>query len=80
MRDPLLKHLPKEQVCKALGDVGFTPEMQERGLTKISGGWKMKLALARAMLLNADILLLDGEIDQGEGAERQCLGGGGGGI
>ena len=82
MKDPLLKHLPKEQVCKALGDVGFTPEMQERGLTKISGGWKMKLALARAMLLNADILLLDGEIDQGKGEGRKwggaCMGSVGG--
>jgi ATPase subunit of ABC transporter with duplicated ATPase domains len=28
-------------------------------ITEISGGWKMKLALARAMLLRADILLLD---------------------
>ncbi|KAG1404625.1 hypothetical protein G6F60_004193 [Rhizopus arrhizus] len=26
---------------------------------ELSGGWKMKLALARAMLMNADILLLD---------------------
>ena len=74
LRDPLLKHLPKEQVCKALDDVGFTPEMQERGLTKISGGWKMKLALARAMLLNADILLLDGENDEGEGGRGEGAG------
>ena len=28
-------------------------------ITSLSGGWKMKLALARAMLAKADILLLD---------------------
>jgi ABC-type nitrate/sulfonate/bicarbonate transport system ATPase subunit len=31
---------------------------QAKLITEISGGWKMKLALARAMLLRADILLL----------------------
>jgi hypothetical protein len=33
--------------------------VQAKLITEISGGWKMKLALARAMLLKADILLLD---------------------
>jgi ATPase subunit of ABC transporter with duplicated ATPase domains len=33
--------------------------LQAKLITEISGGWKMKLALARAMLLRADILLLD---------------------
>lgn len=32
---------------------------QGKLITEISGGWKMKLSLARAMLLKADILLLD---------------------
>lgn len=39
--------------------MGFTPEMLALPIASISGGWKMKLALARAMLLKADILLLD---------------------
>jgi hypothetical protein len=33
--------------------------MQQAGVTSLSGGWKMKLALARAMLTRADIFLLD---------------------
>jgi elongation factor 3 len=33
--------------------------MQGMPVTSLSGGWKMKLALARAMLMKADILLLD---------------------
>lgn len=77
LRDPALQNLARETVVKTLGEVGFTPEMQERVITKISGGWKMKLALARAMLLNADILLLDGEGTYGVGGEgRRGVAGG----
>lgn len=33
--------------------------VQRRGVGALSGGWKMKLALSRAILQQADILLLD---------------------
>ena len=46
------------RVEEVLASVGFTPEMQAAPVASLSGGWKMKLALARAMLMNADILLL----------------------
>ncbi|OLL24351.1 Elongation factor 3 [Neolecta irregularis DAH-3] len=49
----------REEVVKALSTVGFTPEMLSMAICSLSGGWKMKLALARAMLQKADILLLD---------------------
>lgn len=49
----------KEAVIKALTEVGFTAEMQAAPISSLSGGWKMKLSLARAMLIKADILLLD---------------------
>lgn len=61
--DPKLKSLPEDQVIKTLAEVGFDEALRSRLLTELSGGWKMKLALARAMLLNADILLLDGARD-----------------
>ncbi|ORX51936.1 hypothetical protein DM01DRAFT_1336928 [Hesseltinella vesiculosa] len=49
-----------EQVHKILLEYGFTEEMvTKKAIGELSGGWKMKLALARAMLMNADILLLD---------------------
>ena len=48
-----------EEIEKTLESVGFTPEMRQKPISSLSGGWKMKLALARAMLWNADILLLD---------------------
>jgi len=57
--DPLLNHLPESEIEAALTSVGFTDELKSRLITNLSGGWKMKLALARAMLLHADILLLD---------------------
>jgi elongation factor 3 len=49
----------REEVIEMLGSVGFTESMQAQVITSLSGGWKMKLELARAMLMKADILLLD---------------------
>jgi len=49
----------EDDVKTILTDIGFTPAMQNGPITSLSGGWKMKLALARAMLRKADILLLD---------------------
>lgn len=47
------------EVIETLASVGFTDERQKQAIGSLSGGWKMKLALARAMLFKADILLLD---------------------
>jgi elongation factor 3 len=49
----------KEEVIETLASVGFSDERQSQSIGSLSGGWKMKLALARAMLFKADILLLD---------------------
>jgi len=62
--DPLLKDLniPIEQMEKTLNSVGFEEGANANTTQKVgtlSGGWRMKLALSRAMLLKADILLLD---------------------
>jgi elongation factor 3 len=40
-------------------EFGFLQEQFENPITSLSGGWKMKLALARAVFENPDILLLD---------------------
>ena len=47
------------EIRDTLSSVGFSEERQHQGIGSLSGGWKMKLALARAMLFKADILLLD---------------------
>jgi elongation factor 3 len=57
--DPDLSSATKEEIAKALADVGFNEERRAQKVGSLSGGWKMKLELARAMLLKADILLLD---------------------
>ena len=41
-----------------MGKVGFSQKMMGDPVTTLSGGWRMKLALSRAMLQNADILLM----------------------
>ena len=47
------------EIRETLASVGFSDERQKQAIGSLSGGWKMKLALARAMLFRADILLLD---------------------
>ncbi|KFZ08449.1 hypothetical protein V501_05958 [Pseudogymnoascus sp. VKM F-4519 (FW-2642)] len=49
----------QEDVEKQLSEFGFTSDMTSGMITALSGGWKMKLALARAVFEDPDILLLD---------------------
>jgi elongation factor 3 len=49
-----------EEDCKAiLGELKFTDVMMAGTIGELSGGWQMKLRLAKAVLIDADILLLD---------------------
>jgi elongation factor 3 len=62
--DPKIQalNITKEEVRATMATVGFTPEGKakpDHAVSTLSGGWRMKLALARAMLQKADILLLD---------------------
>ena len=53
----------KDDVVNMLTTMGFgvsrTAAAIDAGVSTLSGGWRMKLALSRAMLLNPDMLLLD---------------------
>lgn len=57
-QDPEI-HASHDEISAALQDVGFDQERRAQTVGSLSGGWKMKLELARAMLMKADILLLD---------------------
>merc|ERR1712157_679939 len=55
-------NITKDEIIKVLNSVGFTDDGKAKpfhAVSTLSGGWRMKLALARAMLQKADILLLD---------------------
>ncbi|OJJ38343.1 hypothetical protein ASPWEDRAFT_35957 [Aspergillus wentii DTO 134E9] len=61
-KDPKIAEAGEEHIKSVLLEFGFTdgPEgRQSQPVGSLSGGWKMKLALARAMLMKADVLLLD---------------------
>ncbi len=49
----------KDDIEAKLLEFGFGQEQFDAPITSLSGGWKMKLALARAVFEEPDILLLD---------------------
>ncbi|KAG6850942.1 hypothetical protein H0H93_005811 [Arthromyces matolae] len=57
--DPALAAVSRSQIRDQLMEVGFDDVRQAEIVGSLSGGWKMKLELARAMLYKADLLLLD---------------------
>jgi len=59
MTDKALSGIPRSKIASQLQEVGFDESRQAEIVGGLSGGWKMKLELARAMLYNADLLLLD---------------------
>lgn len=44
---------------EVLSGLSFTQEMMDGDVGKLSGGWKMRVALARILLMRPDVMLLD---------------------
>lgn len=49
----------ESRVASILCGLSFTPEMQQRPTKSFSGGWRMRVALARALFVQPDLLCLD---------------------
>ena len=47
------------RASKILHGLGFTEEMQKRATNLFSGGWRMRISLARALYIQPTVLLLD---------------------
>ncbi|XP_057983024.1 ABC transporter F family member 4 [Malania oleifera] len=47
------------QASKILNGLGFTKDMQGRATRSFSGGWRMRISLARALFVQPTLLLLD---------------------
>jgi len=47
------------RASQVLSELGFTQRLRSCPSQELSGGWRMRLALARAMFINPDVLMLD---------------------
>ncbi|MBD64688.1 MAG: glycosyl transferase family 1 [Halobacteriovoraceae bacterium] len=44
---------------EVLTGLGITPELHHQDLALFSGGWKMRIALAKVLVINPDIIIMD---------------------
>jgi len=57
--DELGGYALESRAREILAGLGFSPEAMERDVGELSGGWKMRVALARILLMRPDAMLLD---------------------
>jgi len=49
----------ESEAAKVLAGLGFSPADSQRPVREMSGGWRMRVALARLMVAQPDVLILD---------------------
>ena len=57
--DELNGYAAESRAREILAGLGFAQDVMDGDVGKLSGGWKMRVALARILLMNPDALLLD---------------------
>ncbi|KAK3240030.1 hypothetical protein CYMTET_50093 [Cymbomonas tetramitiformis] len=62
-----------EVIGRVLSGLGFTEEDQSRSCSDFSGGWQMRIALARLLLSEPEILILDEPTNHLDAAARSWL-------
>lgn len=66
-------YITRQDAVDAFKEVGFTEEMLTSPRSSLSGGWKMKLLIIKAMLSKPDVLLLDEPTNHLDAASVQWL-------
>lgn len=65
----------EQKISNVLKGLGFLPEDYEKRCSEFSGGWQMRIALARLLLSEPDLLILDEPTNHLDKGAKDWLGG-----